>query len=540
MGARTLVNNTTKLTGQAYMNADLFSGVAASTDNNNSSWATLETTPYLWAVAASSASNYCCNGVVCDLAAHTTGTQSSTPYNIGNLQLATVFTQLNGSGMDGWMTSGANPGHILPSVLGGSHALTAMYGNPYVYRHPMALGETIGYGMQLTMNNRASANEYQAAMDGSTPNWLTPGVHISLLGDPTLRVFPVSPPSSVSAFPGAGTVALTWTASTDTVAGYNVYRAGDPSGPFARVNSSLILGNGFVDQGVPLGTFTYMVRAIKLQITGAGSYFNPSQGAFSSPATVNSGGTGRPPSVNTGGVVNGATFGAGQPISPGSIVSVFGSDLAVGTATAGSIPLPTSLSDVVSVTFNGVPAPLFYVSPGQINAQAPWELAGAASVNVVVNRSTGSSVPVSAPAAMFSPGIFTMRQTGQGQGVAVIYPDNSFAAPAGSIPGAASRPAAHSDILTVWGTGLGPVEPPVATGHNALDALRTTVTPPLVLIGGVSAPVSYSGLSPQFVGIYQVNCEVPAGAPSGDAVPLQIVIGGTTTSDKVEIAIANK
>src|SRR5580692_1060308 len=79
------------------------------------------------------------------------------------------------------------------------------------------------------------------------------------------------------------------------------------------------------------------------------------------------------PSVSAGGVLNGASFATGQPVAPGSLVSIFGSDLASGTAAATSVPLSTSLGNV-KVTFNNIAAPLNYVSGGQINAQVPFEL----------------------------------------------------------------------------------------------------------------------------------------------------------------------
>jgi uncharacterized protein (TIGR03437 family) len=91
--------------------------------------------------------------------------------------------------------------------------------------------------------------------------------------------------------------------------------------------------------------------------------------------------------------------------------------------------------------------------------------------------------------------------------------------------------------LVILGTGLGAVTPAIADGASAADGLRTTNTTPEVLIGGVPARVLFSGLSPQFVGVNQINVVVPQGTTTGDAVPLQIRIGGITTSDKVTIAV---
>ena len=99
----------------------------------------------------------------------------------------------------------------------------------------MGLGEPIGYSARLTMNNNGL---YQNQV-----NTQARGVHIALMGDPTLRMYQVAPPASVSV---SGNI-VTWVPSTDTVAGYHVYRATSPDGPFTRVTSSLTTGTSFTD-----------------------------------------------------------------------------------------------------------------------------------------------------------------------------------------------------------------------------------------------------------------------------------------------------
>lgn len=234
------------------------------------------------------------------------------------------------------------------------------------------------------------------------------------------------------------------------------------------------------------------------------------------------------PVVTAGGVINAASFDA--PVSPGSLVSIFGSNLAPQAANAGVIPLPKSLAGV-SVQFNGIAAPLLFVSAGQINAQVPWEVAANAPASVVVNNNGAISAPQSVSVADAAPGIFAV----QGYAVAIL-PDSSIAAPAGSIAQIATRAAAPGDTLLVLATGLGPVNPPGVTGNNSLDALRTAGTT-TASIGGVPAQVAFAGLSPQFVGVDQLNIVVPAGAPPGDAVPLQIQVGARTSTGSSGIAI---
>jgi uncharacterized protein (TIGR03437 family) len=241
------------------------------------------------------------------------------------------------------------------------------------------------------------------------------------------------------------------------------------------------------------------------------------------------------PAVSSGGVSNAAN-GLGT-VTPGSLVSIYGSELAGGLAQADTIPLATSMSDV-SVTFNGVPAPLLFVSGGQINAQLPWNVLSSGTVgtaSVVVTRNNQASAPQSLQVGPFSPGIFAI-----GNIAVAINSDGSIAAPAGSIPGIATKPAKIGDPggLVILCTGLGAVDPPAVDGADSLDALRTATTTPTVLIGGKAATVVFAGMSPQFVGVNQINVAVPTGTATGDAVSLQISLGGVTTTATVTIAVS--
>jgi hypothetical protein len=147
-----------------------------------------------------------------------------------------------------------------------------MSGEPHWFLHHMGLGETIGYGTRLTMNN--------STLYRNMSNIFTRAVYIGLMGDPTLRMEPLAPPESVSATAGAGGVTLNWGASADSVLGYHVYRATSPAGPFSRLTSAWVPGNTYVDSGATQDIYTYMVRAITLQSNPSGSYYNLSQGAF--------------------------------------------------------------------------------------------------------------------------------------------------------------------------------------------------------------------------------------------------------------------
>ncbi len=249
------------------------------------------------------------------------------------------------------------------------------------------------------------------------------------------------------------------------------------------------------------------------------------------------------PSIANGGVLNGASFATGQPITVGSLVSIFGSNLASALAQADTIPLSTNLGGVSVQWVNGsttVNAPLVFVAGTQVNAQVPWSLvpAGATqNVNVVVNVNGTASAPAQVTVGPFSPGIFTagppaFRAIAQNV-------DGTLAQPAGSIPGLTTHPVKVGDAIIIYATGLGPVDNTPADGSILPTGLANTLTVPTVMVGGMTAQVLFSGLQPQFVGVNQVNIVIPANAPVGDAVPLQIQMGGVTSPSNVTIAVSH-
>ncbi len=236
------------------------------------------------------------------------------------------------------------------------------------------------------------------------------------------------------------------------------------------------------------------------------------------------------PCVPSSSVVNAASFRRPVPNgapAPGSIAAIFGSNLAGAAQGATSDPLPNQLLDT-TVTINSLPAPLFYVSANQINVQIPFEvLPGTASIEVKRgNQTTTTSVLLAAN----SPGIFTVNGSGSGQGAVVISATGELAAPSGS-GNAMGRPARHGEFISIFSTGLGKVSNQPASGSKASSTLlaETTLTP-LVTIGGVPATVTFSGLAPGFVGVYQVNARVPDNAPTGSSVPLLISVNGAVSN----------
>ncbi len=180
-----------------------------------------------------------------------------------------VFTSFFGSFFGDFDSPNNLMRSVLASEIGG---LTCSWsGRPNWFYHHMGLGETIGYSALVSQNNLET---YKFANYGAR------GVHTALLGDPTLRLHPVKPVSNLIAKQKGNSITLFWNHSGDSVVGYNIYRQEKSSRNFLRLNDSIVTENFFVDDKVENGNYTYEVRAVKLETSNSGSYYNQSQGIF--------------------------------------------------------------------------------------------------------------------------------------------------------------------------------------------------------------------------------------------------------------------
>ncbi|MBI1760638.1 MAG: hypothetical protein HYR56_04295 [Acidobacteria bacterium] len=209
--------------------------------------------------------------------------------------------------------------------------------------------------------------------------------------------------------------------------------------------------------------------------------------------------------------VSAASFNAAN-IAEKGLVAAFGTALATSTQSANTTPLPTTLGGTtVKVTdSNGVerPAPLFFVSSGQVNFQIPTGTAvGAAMVTITNGDGTGALGMLDVKAA--APAIFTSGATGQGAAAAV----DAITGAAG--PFNATQANGQPNIIAVFGTSLGPTGTDVDGNLNASTTAR---------IGPAAAPVQYAGRAPGFTGLNQFNIQLPAGIPAG-TYPLTITRG---------------
>lgn len=221
------------------------------------------------------------------------------------------------------------------------------------------------------------------------------------------------------------------------------------------------------------------------------------------------------PQIQASGIVNAASY--AQPISPGSVAAIFGTNLASTVARGSGDPLPTELAGT-TVTVNGIKAPLLFVSPGQINLQVPWEVTVASATytqaTVVVATSVGSSFPVQVPVYSTSPAFFTADGSGCGQTAAL-----NLAADGTVSVNSPTNSAAQGDYIALFGTGLSTY--PIPDGTYATGPTGVSIEPGLS-VDGTSVNQFYAGLAPMLVGVDQINFQIPSGTRDGCAVPVSI------------------
>jgi uncharacterized protein (TIGR03437 family) len=297
----------------------------------------------------------------------------------------------------------------------------------------------------------------------------------------------------------AGSTTLTATVSSNngytptgtvtfSLAGANLGTA-TLSGSSGTATASLTISGA----GLAIGTDT-----IAVSYSGDSS-FNPTTGATT--LTVVSP-TSLVPSIS--GVTNAASY--NQSYAPGMIVSIFGANLSLSTASASTVPLPT-LMDNVSVTVNGIYAPFYYVSQKQLNVQIPYETPTSGSVKLVVTNN-GQTATTTLQMSAAAPGIFA--------------DSNGALVPTSTV--------ARGQSVTAYVTGAGALTPYVATGavpNSSSTPVPTQTT--VIAIGGLQASTSYIGIPSWSVGVLQINFTVPPSTPLG-AQTVVVTVGGVASA----------
>jgi uncharacterized protein (TIGR03437 family) len=235
--------------------------------------------------------------------------------------------------------------------------------------------------------------------------------------------------------------------------------------------------------------------------------------------------------------VSSAASYVGTSISPGEIITIFGTGLGptplVSLALDSSGKVATTLGGV-QVLIGGIPAPMIYASNTQVAAVVPYEVALLKTTTVLVKflgqTSNGIGINVSSAA----PGIFTANASGTGPG-AILNANGSVNSP--------SNPAAKGSTVAIYLTGEGQTSPAGVTGgvttatQPAPQVTPAPLLPVAVLIDGSPATVAYAGEAPSLVaGVMQLNVVIPAGAKSGD-LSLVVSIGGTSSQNGVTVSV---
>ena len=248
-----------------------------------------------------------------------------------------------------------------------------------------------------------------------------------------------------------------------------------------------------------------------------------------------------PPATTITAVVSASAFGGFSSVAPGSWVEIYGSNLAPdarpwsGSDFNGN-NAPTSL-DGVEVLIGGDKAFVDYISSGQVNAQLPSTIPAGGPLPLTVMNGTAASNAVNLTVNTAEPGLLAPAsfQIGGQQYVVALLPDGTYVLPSGAISGLVSRPAQPGDTITLYGIGFGSVTPASPAGQ--IVSGETQLTQPLqILFGQTPGQVTYDGLAPGFVGLYQFDVVVPNVA-SGDLVPFSFTLTGVPSAQTLFIAI---
>ena len=248
------------------------------------------------------------------------------------------------------------------------------------------------------------------------------------------------------------------------------------------------------------------------------------------------------PSISAGGVVLASGTPLVNRISPNALISVFGREFA-GTQTLNPVidadgGIAVNLA-ATCLQIGGKRAPLFVVTPGQINAQVPHDLApGAAALTVTRGCGTANeqrSAAASATVVAVSPAFFNVLSNLDGRNPLVALHGDGPALIGAPGLGAAFTPAEPGEVVTLYGTGFGPTEPAIAAGRIPGAAARLTNAVAFT-VGGIAVPaqdVPYAGASPCCAGLYQFTLRLPANLPDGDATVTATVQGVSTPQGAV-------
>jgi len=231
-------------------------------------------------------------------------------------------------------------------------------------------------------------------------------------------------------------------------------------------------------------------------------------------------------------VVSAASF-SSFTIAPGELISIFGNSLGpavpAGAALTPQGNVATSVGGVTA-TFDGVPAPLLYVSANQVNTIVPYEVAGKSTSVMQLTGPGGATYSATLPVSVTAPAVFVIGGSSGAQG-AILNSNLSV--------NSTANPAARGSTVAIYATGTGLLNQSVTDGMLIpFTNPPVSAAPVTVVIGGLPAPVTYQGAAPGLVaGVMQINAQVPAGVSPGTAVPVTLSAGGTAGLNTVTMAV---
>jgi len=317
-----------------------------------------------------------------------------------------------------------------------------------------------------------------------------------------------------------------------------VIRMVEANGIITTIAGNQSAGPGYSGDGGP-ATSAQMFFPSDVAVNGGKVYISDTQNNLIrvlTPAPV-------VPQINAGGVITAGSFGASATVAPGSWVEIYGTNLAGDTRTwqtsdFNGSTAPTSL-DFTSVTIGGQSAFVDYISPTQVNVQIPSNVS-AGTQPLILTTEYGTSAAYNLTVATTAPGMYapTVLNIGGNQYVGALYADSpsTWVLPTGAVSGFTSQPAAAGDTIVMYGVGFGTVTPASPAGQivSGQDSLTSPVQ---FLFGTTPGTVTYQGLAPGLVGLYQFNVMIPSGV-SGNLVPVTFSQGGTPGTQTLYTAIA--
>lgn len=415
-------------------------------------------------------------------------------------------------------------------VAGGSPKAAVTAGNNFLSISAPGAG-SFAFNVPYTVTASATtlgAGDYQGSIaltnSSFAPDNKTIGVTLHVTTQPIVSVAPAS--LSFRIAQGAA----------KQTAGVGVSNSGQGTLTVSGVTTSTATGGGFLSAQTISGGVSVTADPSGLSpgvyqgtVTVASNAVNSSV-AIPITLTVLASG---PPTAAPGGVVNNGNFGANESLAQGDIVAVFGDQFTAGDPQqASSLPLPTSLGGA-QVFVNNQPVPVYYVSAGQVNFQIPYDAAiGDGTVRIDTNGQRGNSVFVNIKAR--APRLLSL-----GGGPYAI-----LTTPTSALTGIPGSPVKAGDTVVIYMIGLGPTSPSVNSGEaSPTNPLATVPGGAKVCFGGggfgsvpLCTDAQFAGLTPGFVGLYQVNVAIPVGVPTGLTVPFYIQLTDTT-SNTVQIAV---